>query len=159
VRAVVITVSTRASRGVYADLAGPRVAGMLTQDGFECDVRVVPDGHDVVAGALREAAAGADLVVTCGGTGLTPMDVTPEATRAVLDREIPGIAEAMRAASLAVTPMAMLSRGTAGVLGTAVVVNLPGSENAASENLEVVRPVLRHAFEQVHGGDHPRPGS
>lgn len=155
-RAVVITVSTRASSGVYEDLAGPRVAELLADDGFETEVRVVPDGLEIVASALREAAVEAELVVTCGGTGVTPRDVTPEATRAVLDREIPGIAEAMRAASLAVTPMAMLSRATAGVLGGALLVNLPGSPKGASENLEVVRPVLRHAVDQIHGGDHPR---
>ena len=158
-RAVVLTVSTRAAAGVYEDLAGPRVAEVLTGDGFACEVRVVPDGRGTVADALREAAASADLVVTCGGTGVTPTDVTPEATRDVLDREIPGMAEAMRAASLQVTPMAMLSRATAGVLGAAVVVNLPGSPKGAVENLEAVRSVLRHAVEQVRGGDHPRPGT
>ena len=155
-KAVVITVSTRASAGVYEDLAGPRVAQLLSEDGFTCEVRVVPDGRETVAAALRDAATSADLVLTCGGTGVTPTDVTPEATRDVLDREIPGMEEAMRAASVAVTPMAMLSRAAAGVVGESVVVNLPGSPKGAVENLEVVRPVLVHAIDQVRGGDHPR---
>lgn len=156
VRAVVVTVSTRAAGGVYEDLAGPAVAERLGADGFSVDVWVVPDGRNFVGEAIREAAAAADLVVTCGGTGLTPADVTPEATVDVVDREIPGIAEAMRAASLRVTPMAMLSRATAGTIGRTLVVNVPGSPKAAVENLDVVRPVLRHAVDQLRGGDHPR---
>lgn len=155
-RAVVLTVSTRAASGVYADDAGPAVADRLREDGLDVEVRVVPDGLDVVATAIREAAAGAELVVTSGGTGCTPADLTPEATRSVVDREVPGIAEAMRAASLAITPMAMLSRGTAGLIGGTLVVNLPGSPRGAVENLDVVRPVLRHAVEQAQGGDHLR---
>lgn len=155
-RAVVVTVSTRAAGGVYDDRAGPLVAERLEADGFSVQRRVVRDGLDVVAAALREASADADLVITCGGTGTTPTDVTPEATRTVVEREIPGMAEAMRAASLALTPMAMLSRGTAGVVGSCLVVNLPGSPKGAAENLDVVRPVLRHALDQIRGGDHPR---
>ena len=158
-KATVVTVSTRAAGGVYEDHAGPAVADRLRADGFEVEVRVVPDGRDVVAAAIREAAVRTDLVVTCGGTGLTPSDLTPEATRDVIDREVPGIAEAMRAASLVVTPMAMLSRGTAGLLGRTLVVNLPGSPKGATENIDVIRPVLHHALDQARGGDHPRQAS
>lgn len=154
--AVVLTVSTRAAEGVYDDRAGPLVEQRLTDDGFTVERQIVPDGVDVVAAALRRACAAADLVVTCGGTGATPTDRTPEATRQVLDREIPGMAEAMRAVSIAVTPMAMLSRGVAGVVGSALVINLPGSPKGAVENLDVVRPVLAHALDQIRGGDHPR---
>lgn len=155
-RAIVLTVSTRAASGVYEDLAGPAVARRLEDDGFTVQNRIVADGRDVVAQSLREACGSADLVVTCGGTGTTPTDVTPEATRDVIEREIPGLGEAMRAASLQITPMAMLSRGTAGILAATLVVNLPGSPKGAVENLDVVRPVLRHAIDQIKGGDHTR---
>jgi molybdopterin adenylyltransferase len=156
-RAVVITVSTRAAGGQYADAAGPVVADLLREAGFDVgDVVVIPDGREVVADALRSAAPTADLVVTNGGTGLTPRDLTPEATADVVDRVVPGLAEMMRAASLAVTPMAALSRAIVGTLGTTLVINLPGSPKAAAENLGVVLPVLGHALDQLHGGDHPR---
>jgi len=154
-RAIVITVSSRAAAGVYADEAGPAVGNVLRDAGLEVvDVRVVPDGRAVVATEIRAACDEADLVVTTGGTGLHPLDETPEATRDVLDREAPGIAEAMRAASLAVTPTAMLSRGAAGTRGTTLVINLPGSPKAAVENLEAVLPALGHALAQLAGGDH-----
>lgn len=156
-KAAVITVSTRAAGGVYADEAGPRVAGLLAEAGFAvADVVVVRDGREIVAAAIVEACGDADVVVTNGGTGLHPRDETPEATRDVIDRLVPGIAEAMRAASLAVTPMGMLSRAVAGVRATTLVINLPGSPKAAVENLQAVLPVLRHAVDQLHGGDHPR---
>lgn len=156
-RAAVVTVSTRASSGVYADDAGPAVVARLREAGFEVeDPIVVPDGREVVADALRAAAAGADLVVSSGGTGLHPRDLTPEATRDVVDREVPGLAEAMRTASRAVAPTAVLSRAVAGTLGATLVLNLPGSPRAAVENLEVVLPVLGHALDQLRGGDHPR---
>ena len=158
-RAVVITVSTRAAVGVYADDAGPAVAARLRVEGWDVpDVVVVPDGRKVVADAIREACAEAEVVLTSGGTGIHPKDQTPEATRDVIEREVPGIAEAMRAASLAITPMAMLSRAVAGVLGTTLVVNLPGSPKAAIETVEVVLPVLRHAVDQLRGGDHAANG-
>lgn len=150
-----VTVSTRAAAGVYADEAGPRVAALLTRAGFEVpDPVVVPDGREGVGAAIVSACAHADVVVTNGGTGLHPNDETPEATLAVIDRLVPGLAEAMRAASLAITPMGMLSRAVAGVRGRTLVVNLPGSPKAAIENLEVLLPVLRHAVDQLHGGDH-----
>ena len=155
-RAEVITVSTRAAAGVYDDDAGPAVAALLRAAGLVVgDVRVVPDGRATVATEIRAACEDAHLVVTTGGTGLHPRDETPEATLDVVDRQAPGLAEAMRAASLAVTPTAMLSRGVAGVRGTTLVVNLPGSPQAAVENLEVVLPVLGHALDQLGGGDHP----
>jgi molybdopterin adenylyltransferase len=154
-RAAVITVSTRAAGGVYADDAGPAVAGLLRADGWEVgDVVVVPDGRSVVADAIRAACADAVLVVTSGGTGVHPRDLTPEATRDVIEREVPGLAEAMRAASLSITPMAMLSRAVAGTVGRALVVNLPGSPKGAAETLAVVLPVLGHAVDQLAGGDH-----
>lgn len=156
-RAVVITVSTRAAGGQYEDASSPVVAGLLGDAGFDvADVVVVRDGRQVVADAIRKAAASAELVVTTGGTGLTPTDLTPEATADVVDRVVPGLAELMRAASFAVTPMAALSRAVAGILGTTLVINLPGSPKAARENLEAVLPVLTHALEQLSGGDHPR---
>lgn len=156
-KAAVITVSTRAAGGVYADEAGPRVADLLAEAGFDvADVIVVPDGRAIVAAAIAKACEGADVVITNGGTGLHPRDETPEATGDVIDRLVPGMAEAMRAASLEVTPMGMLSRAVAGVRATTLVINLPGSPKAAGENLQVVLPVLRHAVDQLRGGDHPR---
>ncbi len=156
-RATVVTVSTRASAGVYDDEAGPRLTAMLVDAGFAvAPVVVVPDGRGVVADALRSAAADADLVVTTGGTGLHPKDETPEATLDVVDRLVPGIAEAMRAAALDITPMGMLSRAVAGVAGATLIVNLPGSPKGATENLQVVLPVLGHVIDQLRGGDHRR---
>ena len=156
-RAVVITVSTRASAGVYDDGAGPVVAEILADAGFEVGQTVViPDGRRVVAEAIVAACAAADVVVTNGGTGVHPKDETPDATLDVVDIEVPGIAEAMRAASLQVTPMAMLSRATAGIRGRTLVINVPGSPKAAAENLRAVVPALRHAVDQLHDGDHPR---
>lgn len=154
-RAAVITVSTRAAAGVYDDEAGPAVAQLLSEAGFEVGaVRVIPDGHGLVATEIRSACEEADLVVTNGGTGLSPRDETPEATLDIVDREVPGIAEAMRAASLRVTPMAMLSRAVAGVRGSTLIINLPGSPKAAVENLQAVIGVLDHALDQLAGGDH-----
>lgn len=156
-RAVVVTVSSRAAAGVYTDDAGPAVAERLRAAGIEVgDPVVVPDGRAVVAAAITDACGRADLVLTSGGTGLHPKDETPEATLDVVDRLAPGLAEAMRAASLAVTPMGMLSRAVAGIRGATLVINLPGSPKGAVENLEAVLPVLGHAAEQLRGGDHPR---
>jgi molybdopterin adenylyltransferase len=156
-RAAVITVSNRASAGVYADEGGPAVAAVLAEAGFDvAPVVVVPDGRQVVADAIVAACERAPLVVTTGGTGLHPNDETPEATLDVVERLVPGLAEAMRAASLAITPMAALSRSVAGVRGSTLVLNLPGSPKGAVENLRAVLPVLRHAVEQLGGGDHRR---
>jgi molybdopterin adenylyltransferase len=157
VRASVVTVSTRAAAGVYADDTGPAVVAVLRQAGFEVgEVIVVPDGRASVAAAIVAACEDADLVVTNGGTGLHPKDATPEATLDVIDRLAPGFAEAMRAASITATPMAMLSRAVAGIRGGTLVLNLPGSPKGAVENIRVVVPVLAHAVDQLRGGDHTR---
>jgi molybdenum cofactor synthesis domain-containing protein len=160
IRALAITVSNRAAAGVYPDRSGPVLADLLTAAGCEQvdGPRVIPDGEPVLA-ALREAvAAGYDVVVTTGGTGLTPGDLTPEMTRKVIDREIPGIAEALRSAGAAAgIPAAVLSRGLAGLAGTTLVVNLPGSAGGVRDGMAVLAPILGHAVAQARGGDHPRP--
>lgn len=159
IRALAITVSNRASAGVYADKSGPVLVELLRSAG--CDVvdgpQVIPDGA-AVSQALRDAVtAGYDVAVTTGGTGLTPTDQTPEMTRPVLDREIPGIAEALRAAGAAAgVPSAILSRGLAGVASRTLIVNLPGSSGGVRDGMNVLRPILVHAVEQIRGGDHPR---
>ncbi len=155
VQAAVLTVSDRCAAGTAEDTAGPGVAELLAAalDAHLAWHGVVADDAEAVAGTLRDLAdRGLDLVLTVGGTGLAPRDVTPEATRAVLDREAPGLAEAMRAASAAVTPRAWLSRAVAGVRRHTLIVNLPGSRTAARENLEALLPVLPHAVEQLRGG-------
>ena len=159
IRALAVTISNRAAAGIYPDKSGPvlvellRAAGCATVDG----PLVIPDG-DAVEAALRDAvAAGYDVVVTSGGTGLTPADLTPEMTRRVLDREIPGIAEALRAAGAAAgVPAAILSRGLAGVAGRTLIVNLPGSTGGVRDGMAVLAPVLEHAVAQINGGDHVR---
>ncbi len=157
-RAMVVTASNRAAAGVYPDRGGPLLAEGLAALGFEVgEVRVVPDG-DPVEAALREAvAASYDVVVTTGGTGISPMDRTPDMTRRVLDYEIPGIPEAIRAEGLAKVPTAALSRGLAGVAGTTLVINLPGSTGGVRDGLAVLGRLLVHAVDQIRGGDHPRP--
>ncbi len=155
--AVVITCSTRSAAGERADESGPRIVTALRAAGFEVgdEALLLPDDEERIAGAIaRLADAGCRLLVTTGGTGLTPGDRTPAATRRVIDREIPGLAELMRAAGLASTPMAALSCGVVGARGTTLVVNLPGSSRGAEESLGALLPVLRHALDQLAGGDH-----
>ncbi|MEU3184430.1 MogA/MoaB family molybdenum cofactor biosynthesis protein [Streptomyces sp. NPDC006923] len=156
-RALVVTASNRAAAGVYADSGGPILAEGLGALGFSVEgPRVVPDG-DPVEQALREGVAAAyDVILTTGGTGISPTDRTPEATRRLLDYEIPGIAEAIRAAGTAKVPTAALSRGLAGVSGRTLIVNLPGSSGGVRDGLAVLGRLLVHAVDQIHGGDHPR---
>lgn len=151
----VITASNRAAAGVYADRGGPVIVEWLRGKGFETpDPAVVPDG-DPVADALRAAVAdGVDVVVTTGGTGISPTDATPEATRSVLDHEIPGLADAIRRSGVDKVPTAILSRGLAGVAGRTLVVNLPGSTGGVRDGLAVLDGVLDHAVDQLRGGDH-----
>lgn len=147
-RALVVTVSDRVSRGEAEDRSGPAVAVILGDAGFDVERSVVADGVDTVSNELeRGAAAGYDLIVTTGGTGMSPRDLTPEATRRVIEREAPGLAEAMRAITFGRNPHGMLSRGVCGVTGSTLVLNLPGSERGASESLAVVVPALGHAVE------------
>lgn len=154
--AAVVVASNRAAAGTYPDQTGPLIADWLREQGFYCaDPLVVPDGDPVRVAILAEVMAGARVVLTTGGTGLTPTDRTPEATRPLLDSEVPGIAEAIRAAGIAQgVPTAMLSRGLAGLVGDCLVVNLPGSRGGVKDGLGVLEPVLRHAVEQVSGSDH-----
>jgi molybdopterin adenylyltransferase len=157
-RAIVITVSDRCFRGERVDESGPSVREMLLEAGFQvARLVVVPDERPEIERALIECAQEADLIATTGGTGFSPRDVTPEATVAVCERMAPGIAEAMRAASLKVTPRAMLSRATAGIRGRCLIVNLPGSVRAARENLAAVVEALPHGIDMLRGGDHPIP--
>ncbi len=155
-KATVIAASNRAAAGVYEDTTGPLIVAALEAAGFDVTGPVVvPDGAPVGA-AIREAVdGGARAVITTGGTGLTPTDLTPEVTRPLLDREVPGVAEAIRAYGVAHgVPTAALSRGVAGVSGQAFVVNLPGSRGGVKDGLAVVVPLLRHAVEQIVGSDH-----
>jgi molybdenum cofactor synthesis domain-containing protein len=160
IRALAITVSNRASAGVYEDKSGPVLARLLAEAG--CEVTgplVIPDGSAVELALQDAVAAGYDVVVTTGGTGLTPGDATPEMTQMLLDREIPGIPEAIRAAGVAAgVPSAALSRGVAGTAGTTLIVNLPGSTGGVRDGMAVLAGLLGHAVDQIRGGDHPRPG-
>ncbi|GAC1362110.1 MAG: MogA/MoaB family molybdenum cofactor biosynthesis protein [Herpetosiphon sp.] len=154
-RVAILTVSDRSSAGVRPDGSGPAAWEVLESrlDARLVETRIVPDEGDQIAAVLREWADGGavDLVLTTGGTGLAPRDVTPEATRQVIEREIPGIPEAMRAASLKITPFAMLSRMVAGTRGATLIINLPGSPKGVRENLDVIVPVLRHGLDKLLG--------
>jgi cyclic pyranopterin phosphate synthase len=155
--AVVVTCSNRSAAGEREDASGPVLLAALGEAGWDVapEPIVVPDEEHVIADTIaRLADAGHRLILTTGGTGLTPTDVTPAATSRVIDREVPGLAELMRAAGLASTPMAALSRGVVGVRGTTLIANLPGSPRGATESLAALLPVLRHALEQLDGGDH-----
>jgi molybdenum cofactor synthesis domain-containing protein len=161
IRALAVTVSNRAAAGVYGDKSGPVLVELLASAGCAVDgPLVIPDGEPVEA-ALRDAlAADYDVVVTTGGTGLTPGDLTPEMTKRVVEREIPGIAEALRSAGAAAgVPSAILSRGVAGVAGRTLIVNLPGSTGGVRDGMAVLAPVLGHAVAQINGGDHVRTDS
>ena len=149
--AMIITVSDRCYRGEREDLSGPALAACLREQGFELlPPALVPDEQPRIQAALLAAcAADAALVLTTGGTGFAPRDVTPEATLAVCEKQVPGIPEAMRAASLQITPRAMLSRAAAGIRGRTLIVNLPGSPRAALENLAPVLPAIAHGLEML----------
>ncbi len=155
IRTGILTISDRGYRGEYRDLSGPVIRDLVTER-LEAAVEleaIVPDERQIIAGTLLTWAdeVELDLVLTTGGTGFAPHDVTPEATRDVIEREAPGLAEAMRAASLAITAHAMLSRAVAGIRGRTLIVNLPGSPKAVRENLETILPALPHAIELMQG--------
>lgn len=153
--AQIVVASTRASTGIYPDRTGPIIEGWLVEQGFRVAERdVVADGPPVGAAIRAAVYAGVDLVITTGGTGLSPTDRTPEETRPLLDVEIPGLADAIRAAGLPTVPTAVLSRGLAGVAGTTLVVNLPGSTGGVRDGLTVLTDVVHHALDQIRGGDH-----
>ena len=151
-KAAVVTVSDGVHAGARDDASGDLLERLLRDEGFDVTRRVVPDDRDEISGAISDAVShGALLVVTTGGTGFSPRDVTPEATREVLDREAPGIAEAIRADALGRTPHALLSRGLAGLRGRTLVVNLPGSPGGCRDGFAVLRPALRHGIELAAG--------
>lgn len=150
-RAAVLTVSDGVASGEREDRSGDELERLLAEDGYEVERRIVPDEREMIAEAVAELADGAALVLTTGGTGLGPRDVTPEATLEVVDRIAPGIAEALRADSIAKTPHGLLSRGVAGVRGPALVVNLPGSTGGCRDGYAVLRPALEHALSLLAG--------
>lgn len=154
-RARVVTASNRAAAGVYPDRGGPLIVEWLRERGYETpDAAVVPDGEPVGEALRKAVAEGAEVVITTGGTGISPTDATPQITRAMLDYEVTGLADAIRAAGAPKVPTAVLSRGVAGVAGRTLVVNLPGSTGGVRDGLAVLADVLDHAVDQLRGGDH-----
>ena len=153
-KAVVITASNRAAAGVYEDRSGPIIVSWLSARGFSVSSAVVPDGDPVQEALVQAVSSGADLVVTTGGTGINPTDRTPEATRAVLDYEVPGLADVIRMSGWPRVPGSVLSRGVAGVAGRTLIVNLPGSTGGVRDGLDVLGTVVEHALDQLRGGDH-----
>jgi molybdopterin adenylyltransferase len=151
VKAAVLTVSDGVDMGTHEDRSGNLLEELLAAEGYDVVRRVVPDERDAIAEAIEELAREARVVLTTGGTGVGPRDVTPEATASVLERSAPGIAEAIRADSIAKTPHGLLSRGLAGVLGQALVVNLPGSTGGVRDGFAVLKPALEHALHLVVG--------
>jgi molybdenum cofactor synthesis domain-containing protein len=163
VNAAVLTVSDRVSRGVVEDTSGDLLAARLAGDGYHVERRIVPDEADQITAALSELAAGADVVLTTGGTGVAPRDVTPEATLPLIERPVPGIPEALRADAFRKTPHGVLSRGLAGIVGRALVVNLPGSPGGCRDGYDLLGPILPHALKLLadapteHAQTSPKP--
>ena len=156
-KVLVITVSDRVAAGTATDRSGPLLVSLLADEGFEVEApQVVADGAPVEAALRAAAALGYDVVLTTGGTGIAPRDNTPEMTTRVLDREVPGIAEALRATARVDVPTSMLSRGVAGIAGRTLIVNLAGSPGAVRDGVAVLAPILRHTVDQLAGGDHER---
>lgn len=156
-RAVVLTASNRASAGVYEDSSGALLEQSLSEIGLQVSRSVLPDDAEALSQAMRAAVRDdADLVVTTGGTGLSPTDITPEATAAVIERSAPGLAEAIRSYGADKVPTAILSRAVAGIAGRTLIVNLPGSNGGVRDGLAVLIPLLPHILSQLRGGDHSR---